>query len=145
MTNTKDTIRHLATITKIEGNTLHVKMLQSSACSGCHAAKLCQSSETKEKEVDVTTTTPEQYQPGQQVMLLGSVRQGLKATIWAYMIPVALLVVVLCVCTKLGLSEILSALCSIGTLAIYFFVLYLCRDKFQQSFSFSVRSLNQTL
>ncbi len=116
MKGATDTIRHLGTITAIEGNILHVKMLQNSACAGCHAAKLCQ----------------------QKVMLLGSVRQGLKATVWAYMIPVVVLVVVMLSCTKCGLSEVACAMASLGAVAAYFFGLYLFRDGFTDRFSFRV-------
>ena len=138
MKGATDTIRHLGTITAIEGNILHVKMLQNSACTGCHAAKLCQSSETKEKEVDVRTSDASRYAVGQKVMLLGSVRQGLKATVWAYMIPVVVLVVVMLSCTKCGLSEVACAMASLGAVAAYFFGLYLFRDGFTDRFSFRV-------
>lgn len=142
MRTTTDTIRHLGTIMAIDGNLLHVKMLQSSACAGCHAAKLCQSSETKEKEVDVKTSDASRYEVGQKVMLLGSVRQGLKATVWAYMIPIVLLVVVLLTCTKCGLSEVACAMASLGAVALYFFGLYLLRERFADKFSFEVKALS---
>lgn len=140
MRGATDTIRHLGTITAIEGNILHVKMLQSSACAGCHAAKLCQSSETKEKEVDVRTQDASRYEVGQKVMLLGSVRQGLKATVWAYMIPIVVLVIVLLACTKCGLPEVTCAMASLGAVAVYFFGLYLFRGRFADKFSFEVRA-----
>lgn len=142
MRGTTDTIRHLGTITAIDGNILHVKMLQNSACAGCHAAKLCQSSESKEKEVDVRTSDASCYEVGQQVMLLGSVRQGLKATVWAYMIPIVVLVVVLLTCTKCGLSEVACAMVSLGAVAVYFFGLYLLRERFADKFSFEVRTIS---
>ena len=142
MKGTTDTIRHMGTIMAIDGNVLHVKMLQSSACAGCHAAKLCQSSETKEKEVDVRTADASCYEVGQKVMLLGSVRQGLKATVWAYMIPVVVLVVVLLGCTRYGASEVTAALVSMGAVALYFFGLYLFRDRFADKFSFEIEKRN---
>jgi len=139
MKGATDTIKHIGTISRIEGNILHVKMLQGSACAGCHAAKLCQSSETKEKEVDVICKDVTRYRVGQNVLLLGSIHQGLKATVWAYMLPIVLLVVVLFACFKMGVGETLSALLSLGAVAVYFMGIYLCRDKFQKQFSFSVR------
>ena len=142
MKGTQDRIKHVGSITAIEGNLLHVKMMQSSACSGCHAAKLCQSSETKEKEVDVVVRDASRYKEGQSVLLVGSVRQGLKATVWAYMLPIILLVAVLVTCVKCGLSEVASALVSMGSLVPYFFGLYLFRDKFREQFSFSVEDLS---
>lgn len=137
-----DQIKHIGTILSIEGNLLHVKMLQSSACSGCHAAKLCQSSETKEKIVDVVSDHADQYSQGQNVMLIGSVHQGLKATLWAYVIPVILLVLTLCVAIIMGYTETFSATCSLGSVAVYFIILYFFRDKFRNKFSFEIQSLH---
>ena len=138
MRRATDQIKHIGTIEKISKNTLHVKMLQSSACSSCHAAKLCQSSESKEKEVEVVTENASQYRVGQTVMLIGSVRQGLKATVWAYMVPILVLVAVLLGCVKAGCGETLSALLALGSLIPYFFTLWLMREKFKKQFSFSV-------
>lgn len=138
MRRVTDQIKHIGTIERISNNTLHVKMLQSSACSGCHAAKLCQSSESKEKEIEVVTSKADQYRVGQTVMLIGSVRQGLKATVWAYMLPILILVAVLFGCFKAGCSENISAMLALGSLAPYFFILWLFRDKFKEQFSFSV-------
>lgn len=141
MKGIQDQIRHIGTVSQVDGNVLHVKMLQSSACAGCHASKLCQSSETKEKEVDVMTGDAASYEVGQKVLLIGSVHQGLKATVWAYMLPIVLLVAALLVCTKAGLGETVSALASLGVLVPYFFLLWLARDKFRETFSFEVHKL----
>lgn len=131
----------MGTITAIEGNTLHVKMLQSSACSGCHAAKLCQSSEVKEKEVDVRVDDSSAYATGEKVLLLGSIRQGLNATLWAYMLPIVVLVLVMAVCYACRLSDAVSALAALTSLAVYFFCLYLCREKLNRKFTFEVQKL----
>lgn len=141
MKGIQDQIRHIGTVSQVDGNVLHVKMLQGSACAGCHASKLCQSSETKEKEVDVMTGDAASYEVGQKVLLIGSVHQGLKATVWAYMLPIVLLVAALLACTKAGLGETVSALASLGVLVPYFFLLWLARDKFRETFSFEVHKL----
>lgn len=81
------------------------------------------------------------YEVGQKVLLIGSVHQGLKATVWAYMLPIVLLVAALLACTKAGLGETVSALVSLGVLVPYFFLLWLARDKFRETFSFEVHKL----
>lgn len=141
MKSPKDQIKHIGTVLSKEGNVLHIKMLQSSACAGCHAAKLCQSSESKEKEVDVNTAEAGRYEVGEKVLLVGSVRQGLKATVWAYMIPIVILVLVLLVAVQSGMGEALSAIVALGSLVPYFFVLWLQRDRFSTWFSFEVQKL----
>lgn len=139
MKETTDTIKHIATVTGIDGNILHVKMLQGSACSSCHAAKMCQSSEVKEKEVDVVCDEISKYRVGQKVLLVGSIHQGLKATLWAYVLPILVLLVVMFTCYMARLSDTVSAVASLGAVAMYFLGIYFYRGRFQRQFSFSVR------
>lgn len=141
MNKRQDTIKHIGTVIGIEGNTLRVKMLQGSACSSCQAAKLCQSSETKEKEVDVVAEDACQYVVGEKVLLMGSVRQGLKATVWAYMLPIVLVVAVMYACVMSGSSETTSALLALGSLVPYFVGLWFMRERFRTMFSFEVQKL----
>ena len=137
----QDSVKHIGTVISIDGNTLRVKMLQGSACSSCQAAKLCQSSETKEKEVDVVAEDACQYVVGEKVLLMGSVRQGLKATVWAYMLPIVLVVAVMYACVMSGCSETTSALLALGSLVPYFVGLGFMRDRFRTMFSFEVQKL----
>lgn len=141
MSRTADRIKHIGTITSIDGGVLRVKMLQSSACSGCHAAHLCQSSESKEKEVDVTVSDASSYSLGQHVLLIGSVRQGLKATLWAYMVPLVLIVLVMAGCLCAKCNDGIMALVTLLVLVVYFCLLYLFRDKLERKFSFEVERL----
>ena len=135
-----DTFKHYGTIESIDGNVIRVRILQASACSGCSAAKLCQSAETKEKTVDVVSTDSTQYSIGDKVQLVGSISQGLKATLWAYVLPLILLVVVLMVCIHFTKNEALSALIALFSLIPYYFVLYTQRDRFKKKFSFRIEN-----
>ena len=48
-----DVIKHDGVVDSIEGNCIHVRIVQASACAACGAKSLCSAAESKEKIVDV--------------------------------------------------------------------------------------------
>ena len=46
-------IHHKGVVERIDGEKCYVRILQHSACAGCAAHKLCNSSESKEKIIEV--------------------------------------------------------------------------------------------
>ena len=134
----KELIRHEGVVESIGADGLTVRILQASACSSCEARKLCRSSESKEKLVEVKGHYPT-LQVGDQVTLCGSVRQGLRASVLAYVSPLILMLVALFAGTRLW-GEKLGALAALLTLALYYGVLFLLKDKLGKQFEFSLEA-----
>jgi len=133
-------ITHEGVVKSVENKRVCVTILQSSACAGCAAKAMCASAEAKEKVVDVLTADADAYRVGQKVVLEGRLSDGRRAAIIAYGLPLFLLLPVLFIATRVTGSEIQGALCALGTVALYFLVIYLAfRKRLQQSFSFRIR------
>ena len=62
-----DIIQHQGTVESIDGSHIRVRIVQTSACATCVAHKYCNSSESKEKMIDVYTRDAATYQVGQSV------------------------------------------------------------------------------
>ncbi len=92
--NHTETIRHEGIVESIGADNVSVRILQASACSSCSARGLCRSSESKEKLIDVRGHYPT-LKVGDSVTLQGSVRQGLRASVLAYVIPLILMTIAL--------------------------------------------------
>jgi len=122
-------ISHEGVIVGIAGNCIDVRILQSSACSSCQAKSLCRVSESKEKDVQVYVTSTADYRVGQQVRVIATERQGWKAVLIAFALPLALLVAVLVGASAYGCSELASALMALGILVPYYLVVALFRDR----------------
>ena len=137
-----ETIKHNGRVERIADGLVTVRIMQSSACSGCSAAKLCQSSETKEKFVDVRTNKSDNYQIGQDVLIEGTIKQGLKATLWAYVVPLALVVAAVLVVVLIGGNDALAALAALGVLIIYYIIMYSMRTRFESKFGFTIAKTN---
>lgn len=133
-------ISHNGVVQSIEGEHVRVRILQSSACSGCAAKQMCSSAEAKEKEVDVLTHNAPRFKVGQEVVLDGHLSDGRYAAMIAYGLPLALLIPVLFVVIQLTGSDIQGALWALGTVAVYYVVIFLFfRNHLQRRFSFRIR------
>ena len=89
-----ETIKHDGIVESIGAGKVTVRILQASACSSCRARQLCRSSESKEKLMEVRGHYPTLH-VGDSVTLVGSVRQGIRASVLAYIVPLVLMLVVL--------------------------------------------------
>lgn len=136
--NKVETIRHEGIVESIGAKSCLVRILQASACSSCSARQLCRSSESKEKVIEVKGHYPT-LQVGDNVTLIGSVRQGLRASVLAYVIPLIIMLVALYVGTRLG-GDGIGAIAALLFLAIYYGILFLFRDKLDKQFSFKIET-----
>lgn len=135
-------IQHEGIIQKIDGNHITVRVLQLSACSDCHVKEVCIAADSKEKFVDVFDTSG-QFKVDDRVLLEGKTSIGYKAILWAFVIPLVLLVTTLIATTSVwNFSESSAALSAIVVLIPYYIVLSLLREKLSKKFIFSLRKLN---
>lgn len=134
--NEKGTICHEGIVESIGTGSCLVRILQASACSSCEARGLCRSSESKEKVIEVRGHFPT-LRVGDTVTLTGSVRQGLRASVLAYVVPLILMLVTLFAGVHLA-GEGAGALAALLVLALYYSVLYLKKDKLGKQFEFSL-------
>ena len=136
-------ITHDAVVKAIDNEYVRVTILQSSACSGCAAKQMCSSAEAKEKDVDVFTTDAAAYGVGQKVKLEGRLSNGRRAAIIAYGLPLLLMLPVLFLGTYLSGSETTGALWALGSVVLYYFVIFLFfRGRLQQHFAFTIRKVS---
>ena len=133
-----ETIRHEGIIESLGAEGCTVRILQASACSSCSARQLCRSSESKEKLVEVKGHYPTLH-VGDSVMLVGSVRQGLRASVLAYVVPLIIMLIVLFLVTH-HYGEKLGALAALLALALYYGMLFLLKDKLAGQFSFRIEN-----
>lgn len=134
--NHTETIRHEGIVESIGADNVSVRILQASACSSCSARGLCRSSESKEKLIDVRGHYPT-LEVGDSVTLQGSVRQGLRASVLAYVIPLILMTIALFIGVRQG-GEGIGALAALLVLVLYYGVLFLLRDRIEKKFEFKL-------
>lgn len=132
-------IKHSGVIESIGKESVTVRILQTSACSGCKIAGHCNSSESKEKLVDVyNVTDTSRFKVGDEVMVTASMQVAASALLIGFGMPLAVLVVVLFAVYASTADEPVAALCGIGALIPYYIGVWLMRDRLRRSMVFEI-------
>ena len=132
-------IRHEGIVESVSDDVVRVRILQSSACSGCKVASHCNASEMKEKLIDVRTQGARgRWQVGQAVVVSTQSSMASRALLLAFGIPLLLMIAVLAVALLAGCGEGLAAMLSVGVLFPYFVVLALFRNRISKSITFRI-------
>ncbi len=142
----KDMIEHKGRIESISGNCIKVRISQTSACSGCSARSLCQSSESKEKVVEVkfgglgSASRYDRLKVGDEVTVCGSAEMGRDAILLAFVVPQILLVAAFVAATVLmGKSELTGIGMALAVLVAWYLLLYAMRVRLSRRFVFSIK------
>ena len=131
-------IRHEGVVDSVDGQTVIVRITQSSACGGCQARKICNAAESKDKLVEVEYAGAESLFPGQTVTVAAQERMGMTAVMLAFGLPVLLLILALVAATVLTGSEKIGAFSSLAVLVPYYLVLFLCRERIKKDLGFRI-------
>ncbi len=138
----KEEVSHKGRVTEVNADSVKVEIISSSACASCHAASLCSMSEAVKKVVEVRTPGNENYAVGDEVLVVLKSSLGMKAAAVAYVVPLAVLLVVCVSLSYTGIHELYIGLAGLGSLAVYYLVLYLLRDRMASDYTFCIRKEN---
>lgn len=133
-------ISHIGIVKSISNQQLIVKITSQTACSSCHAQGSCSSSEQVEKEIEVARSE-ENFTIGEVIEVITLTSQGYKAVVFAYLLPLLLLVGTLLTILSMKGGEAAAALGSLIILIPYYWLLYFFKDKIKSSFHFMAQKL----
>ena len=140
-TNMSESINHKGIVEKIDGGTVYVRIIQQSACSGCHAQSMCAASESKVKIIEVPDISG-QFRPNEEVELCGRSSLGMQAVLLAFVFPLVIVVAAIITGTNMQWEETTSGLTGLLLLVPYYCILFLLRDKLKRRFIFTLKKLN---
>ena len=135
----KNEIVHTGRILEITPDFTTVEIVVSSACASCHAKSLCGMSEEEEKVIMLPTDPYSQHKVGDEVQVCTKMSMGLKAVWISYVIPWAVLMILILSLSSVIESEALRALVAIGGVAVYYFIIWLFRDRLATEFVFYIK------
>jgi sigma-E factor negative regulatory protein RseC len=96
---------------------------------------------SKQREIVVVTSEAQNYSVGEAVQVGARQSLGVVAVLLCYVVPLVVLVGALAVAISLGCSEGVSALISLGSMALYYAILYLFRNKISRKVIFTIDKL----
>ena len=134
-----ESVSHKGKVIKMTPQVTTVSILQHGACSACHAAGLCGMADLAEKTVEVATDPYASYGVGDEVEVLLKASMGMKAVWLAYFIPLLIVVAVILGLVALGVGEVAAGVSGLGALAVYYFLLWLFRDRLKNEYIFTIK------
>ena len=135
----KNEIRPTGKIIEITPEYTTVEIVVSSACSSCHSKSLCGMSEDKEKVIMVPTDPYALHKVGDEVEVMTKMSMGMKAVWISYVIPLAVLMILILTLSSFIDSQAICGLASIGGVAVYYFVIWLLRSRLETEFMFYLK------
>lgn len=134
-------IEHKGMVVLVDGDRIDVEMTVEGACASCKAAKACGMGESSDKTVSLLTATASSYREGDEVMVSIKKKMGMKAAAYAYIIPFFIILAVLFVLFQSGCSETVAGLSALGSVAVYYVVLYFLRHRIEKDIIFKLRKI----
>ena len=134
----KNEIVHSGKIVDITPDFTTVQIIASSACSECHAKGLCGMSEEEEKVIMVPTDPYSEHNIGDEVQVRTKMTMGLKAVWISYVIPLVILMILILSLSSVIGNEYLRGAVAIAGVGIYYFIIWLLRDKLSDQFEFYI-------
>lgn len=130
-------------VTGVEEKQIRVMILAESACAACHAKGACSMADVSEKEVIVKRSFERpDFKPGDRVWVEMPEKQGTTAVIWAYVLPVIIIVVALVILSS-RVSEGLAGAGALLFLIFYYILLWMLRPILEKKYLFSVRPMTE--
>ena len=134
----KNEIVHSGKVIETNPDFTTVEIMVSSACSECHAKGLCGMSEMEEKIILVPTDPYEPKKVGDIVQVKTKMTMGLKAVWISYVIPLAVLMILILSLSAVIENEFLRGGIAIAGVGLYYFVIWLMKDRLSDQFEFYI-------
>jgi len=136
----EEEIRHSGIVLTTDGEMARVQIVQTSACSACKAKSMCTSAESQEKIIDAEMLEP--MAAGDRVEVVVREKLAWKAVVLGYILPFVVMIVVLVVLNlATDWDEAIVGTTALCSIAVYYLVLRLFRNKLQKEFSFTARKV----
>lgn len=132
-------IKHSGIVNSVSEGCVTVRILQTSACAQCKIAEHCNSSESKEKIIEVRNTDNMKHlKVGDTVTVMESMHVAISALLIGFGLPLLILLVILFSVYVATGKEAFASVCAIGALVPYYIGVWLFRGYLRDRMSFEI-------
>lgn len=131
-------IKHSGVVCSVGDGCVDVRIIQASACSSCKVASRCNSAESKVKTVRVNVSDASAYAVGDTVTVGANLSVGIRASFYAYLLPLLLMVATLVAVVLITGSEGAAAFSAVGVLIPYYIMLWVLSTRMERSLCFKI-------
>lgn len=127
------TVSHKGVVVAVDGRRLKVQIESVSACAACHAKGMCTLSDKEDKLIDIESPAAVDKKVGDVVTVVVTQQRGMQAVVLAYILPAIVVILSLVGLLKI-VSEPVAIILSLLSLAVYYILLYLFRNRISSKF-----------
>lgn len=131
-------IRHKGEVTRVDGERVTVSYKSQGGCGSCAARSKCGMVESEGREVEVIVGSNDNFCVGDSVTISVTMGMGRMAVVLAYVVPLFLLIILMCIGAVLHLEEWGVALMGLVGVALYYCALYFTKDRIEQKINFTI-------
>ena len=136
----QDIVNHIGTVTQITDQSVFASFNAGEACGSCQAKAICESGKGRLITVEAERGDNE-YVVGQKVNVSLDTRTASTSVMIAYVYPLIMLFVIMfCVMAATGNGDA-GCLAALGSLPIYYTILYLCRRRIKKKIKFAITEI----
>lgn len=132
-------IVHAGTVAEVFEAGVDVAIVSEAACGACQLKKACGMDESRQKIITVFTPDARYLHVGDRVEVLMKPSMGYRALLLAYVLPVVVVLAGLVGLIEAGVPEIAAGIGALFFLAVYYFFVYLFRERIGRTIRFEIR------
>lgn len=129
---------HQGIVTNTQKGCVTVQIESVSACASCEAHTHCGFAESKNKTLEIPTTTWADFAEGDHVVVHIDQSSGLLAVLISYILPAILIIGIVAGLTAAHISEGIVALSALAALGLYVLLLVLLRRRIERRFTLTI-------
>ena len=129
-------ISHHGFVSEVVDGRVRVSLFRPEACGSCQMKGYCGGADEHREHFEITASG---YEVGDEVQLTMSATTGLRAVVFAYLMPFGILLLVLLAGLQLGLGEGASAVLSLVATGTYYIILKMVSGSIRHYFSIDIR------
>ena len=130
-------VTHKGIVKSVTDDMITVAIATESACGDCHAKNICGFTEISEKVVHVQNNNYKNINIGDEVHVSMDSSLGTQAVVWAYILPLVILVATLFIGLQFS-NELIATAIALTFVVCYYVVLYKKNNLLERKFSFSL-------
>ena len=134
-------VEHEGIVASVLGSKMIVRIVASSACSGCAAGDYCVPSGNKDRDLQVEGFSGD-FLSGERVKVIMRQSLGIRALCIGYVIPFVVVLATLLFVYQITGNELASGLSALLVLVPYYLIIKLLNRKIAKTFRFTVQKIN---
>ena len=138
-----EVVSHNGKVVSVSDTHVVVQIERGSACKGCVNKNICKIGDSNDHLISIKTADAKTYSLNEDVRILMRTSLGMRAVLYAYVLPFVLLLAMFLTARQFTSSEIIQVLCAFLPVIAYYIILYKIRNKMEKTFQFFLEKMKK--